>query len=516
LLHSRFRPPDRENQLKGLLADPPPEGTICVSTQVVEAGVDVSATTLFTEIAPWASMVQRFGRCNRRGDDPAAHVYWIGLPEDEAEAAKVALPYGLEQLRESQSCLEKCDDVGPSRLPKVELLFQHTHVIRCKDIVELFDTTPDLAGNDIDIDRYVREVEETDVRVFWRTWANRIPPNDMPPPKRCELCSAPVGEFRKFVKDKRDQIWRWDFLDGDWARVGADSVLPGQTYLIHTAAGGYDPTRGWDSRVKSAVELLNDVMSDVDGSSEDSTDDDTLSQKCNWQTVAEHTAAVCTLLKNTLDGLSLDAALETALLDAARWHDRGKAHATFQEALPDGPPQPSSLWAKAPGTWKHYTRKHFRHELASALAVLLPDAPLKAADRDLVAYLIAAHHGKVRLSIRSLPNEKRPDTQHDDRDHERRFARGVWDGDALPDTALGDGVIAPAVVLSLEPMELGLCELPPFAGTPSWLERTLRLRGTLGPFKLAYLEALLRAADRRASAAAMTSGKLLPKEADHV
>jgi CRISPR-associated endonuclease/helicase Cas3 len=268
--------------------------------------------------------------------------------------------------------------------------------------------------------------------------------------------------------------------------------------------------------VKSAVELLNDVMSDVDGSSEDSTDDDTLSQKCNWQTVAEHTAAVCTLLKNTLDGLSLDAALETALLDAARWHDRGKAHATFQEALPDGPPQPSSLWAKAPGTWKHYTRKHFRHELASALAVLLPDAPLKAADRDLVAYLIAAHHGKVRLSIRSLPNEKRPDTQHDDRDHERRFARGVWDGDALPDTALGDGVIAPAVVLSLEPMELGLCELPPFAGTPSWLERTLRLRGTLGPFKLAYLEALLRAADRRASAAAMTSGKLLPKEADHV
>ncbi len=84
LLHSRFRPPDRRSNLDALLAKPPPEGVIAVSTQVVEAGVDVSAQRLFTELAPWASLVQRFGRCNRRGEyNSEAKVFWIDLPNED-------------------------------------------------------------------------------------------------------------------------------------------------------------------------------------------------------------------------------------------------------------------------------------------------------------------------------------------------------------------------------------------------------------------------------------------------
>ena len=49
-------------------------------------------------------------------------------------------------------------------------------------------------------------------------------------------------------------------------------------------------------------------------------------------------------------------------------------------------------------------------------------------------------------------------------------------------------------------MELGECVEEPFVGEPSWIERTLRLRDELGPFRLAYFEALLRGADERASA----------------
>lgn len=49
-------------------------------------------------------------------------------------------------------------------------------------------------------------------------------------------------------------------------------------------------------------------------------------------------------------------------------------------------------------------------------------------------------------------------------------------------------------------MELGLCEDEPFAGEFSWLERVIHLRDELGPFRLAFLEAILRAADMRASA----------------
>jgi hypothetical protein len=80
-----------------------------------------------------------------------------------------------------------------------------------------------------------------------------------------------------------------------------------------------------------------------------------------------------------------------------------------------------------------------------------------------------------------------------------RFARGIWDDDELPATEPGGGVTAPAARLSLEPMELGLCEHEPFIGQSSWAERMISLRDVLGPFRLVYLEAILRAADMRAS-----------------
>jgi CRISPR-associated endonuclease/helicase Cas3 len=104
--------------------------------------------------------------------------------------------------------------------------------------------------------------------------------------------------------------------------------------------------------------------------------------------------------------------------------------------------------------------------------------------------LIAAHHGKVRLSIRSLPNEDSPSA-----DGERLYARGVWDGDHLPAIAF-DGLNVPATKLDLSFMQMG--DGP---RGPSWLARMIALRDRLGPFRLALLETILRVADARASAA---------------
>lgn len=97
----------------------------------------------------------------------------------------------------------------------------------------------------------------------------------------------------------------------------------------------------------------------------------------------------------------------------------------------------------------------------------------------------------MRLSIRALPDEKGPDETG-----ERPFARGVWHGDELPAVTL-PGVPAEQLKLDLSFMRMG--EGP---HGPSWLARMIALRDRLGPFRLAYLETLLRAADMRASAAA--------------
>jgi CRISPR-associated endonuclease/helicase Cas3 len=177
-----------------------------------------------------------------------------------------------------------------------------------------------------------------------------------------------------------------------------------------------------------------------------------------------------------------------------------KAHQAFQNMLLSGREDDGGLksggpWAKSDGNtgrpyyWvissdgKKIERTYFRHELASALAWLQNQGRI-AKDADLVAYLIAAHHGKIRMSIRSLDKEKRP------REPDRLFARGIWDGDVLSQV---EGILDQDLPLDLSIMLMG---------EGSWLERMTGLRDkeALGPLRLAFMESILRIADWRASA----------------
>ena len=495
LIHSRFRPLERKTNIEQLLSPVPEAGRIVVATQVVEAGVDISARTLFTELAPWASLVQRFGRCNRFGEDEDAQVFWIDVP---AGKKNLAAPYDDQELEAACNVLKTLEDVGLSSLaehfdalPDVtkSALFRYEplHIMRRKDLIELFDTTPDLAGRDIDISRFIRDGHELDVQVFWREV--KEPRENEKAPQRNELCPVPFYRFKDDFLKQRKTAYRWDSLERRWMLADADTVCPGQVFLVPTDQGGYVTHTGWEPKSSVPVLPVSPSPQQLEGN-----DDDLPSQDI-WQTIAEHSNDVVAETEGSTDALGLHGELRTAVLTAARWHDRGKAHPIFQEAIHDGPAEeqerPAS-WrgnralAKAPGAfWNRYSRHHFRHELATALAMLQSGLP------PLAAYLAAAHHGKVRLSIRSLPNETRPHGAG------VRFARGVWDGDVLPETDLGDGLIAPAVTLSLDPMELGRSR----DGQPSWAERVLCLREDphVGIFRLAFLEAVLRAADWRAS-----------------
>src|SRR5579885_880673 len=307
LIHSQFRPPDRRKQIECLLAEPHEHRMIVVSTQVVEAGVDVDARTLFTEPAPWSSLVQRFGRCNRRGlENETARVFSIDLPNKKEEQEKLHHPYELEDLLAARKLLIDLKDVGPKSLEGVQhkQSFEHSWVIRRKDFIDLFDTTPDLAGNDIDIDRYVREVEgsESDVQVFWRDW-NGEPSAEMPRPSRDELCRVPIGEFRKLLEDteRRKLAYRWDYLNDEWVRAETSRVYPGQIYLLNVSAGGYASDRGWSLDIRTQVLL---VSSDA-AEKEEAYHDDGLSQS-HWQSIAQHTDKVCTELDSILSEVSLE------------------------------------------------------------------------------------------------------------------------------------------------------------------------------------------------------------------
>jgi len=488
LVHSRFRQKER-NHLNEKMIEPV-EDRIIVATQVIEAGVDLSAQTLVTELAPWACLVQRIGRCNRTGLDGPGRVFWIDLDPD-----KQAAPYEADELRFAREQLIKLEgkEVSPKALDdfqkfeSITLKYVPTHVLRRRDLIDLFDTTPDLSGNDVDVTPYLRSNErESDVQVYWRDLESGLPDSDARAPSRDELCRAPVGLFRSFLakekKGKKPSAFVWDHLDGKWLRIRDldREVRPGMTILLPASAGGYSAELGWDV---NETERVEPVLPPYDQVREEGVGDDFNSTRAQL-TIAEHTDHVCDELESILKevGHFLTEAATSHLRQAARWHDAGKAHVVFQGGLRKANPalDPNFYWAKSGRSGRlFYDRPRFRHELASALSVLQHNLPFE------VAYLVAAHHGKVRLSLRSLPDELPPENP------ETLFAQGVHCGDLLPEVDLGGGERCSETPLDLSLMQLG--------GEASWTARALTLRDALGPFRLAYLEALLRSADLRAS-----------------
>ena len=108
-LSTRLRPVDRLKLIetaKELTDDG--HGLITVSTQLIEAGVDISFDRVYRDLAPIDSIVQAAGRCNRSFERKQGRVivWWLDVPEEQqktpAEAVynqgETLLPVAAETL----------------------------------------------------------------------------------------------------------------------------------------------------------------------------------------------------------------------------------------------------------------------------------------------------------------------------------------------------------------------------------------------------------------------------------
>lgn len=479
LIHSRFRSKEREqiNQWLDTLDDMPDKNIIIVSTQVLEAGVDISSQTLITEPAPYASLIQRFGRCNRMGEHKSANIYYITFDNSSEDNDIMYYPYEKQKVLNAMEFLHKYTkkSLSPNDLPKFKELTVFDYVLRKKDLYYLSDTVHDLSGNNIDISRFVRTSDnKLDIDVFWRDYSQVITDENLYPRKE-ELCSVPITQLYDFLEGKTFRVLNYhnkEWEDNDLR----NSIFPGQVIMLNCNDGGYSEMLGWSQRIHTQVPII-----------EPDTKKPTFKSKglSNPVTLVDHTKHVVSQAKSTLRQLSfINPELKRAIIQGAKYHDVGKAHHIFQKTMHEGmikQVKKTEVFAKNQITKKH-SRPGFRHEMLSALYYL--ETHKSGKYRDLIAYMIGSHHGIVRFAIRNtlwkLGN---------------KYILGLDPEHESLLSVKSDIInISNKTVLRLSKYN-GMDD----SDTRSWVDSTLSLYEKHGMFKIFYLEALIRGIDSLAS-----------------
>ncbi len=548
LLHSRFRPPDRDAQMERLRTPNAKKGgQIVVATQVVEAGVDVSSGILWSEIAPLPSVIQRLGRLNRAGEfghagtsptgwTPIAFIVGLKLPELKPKATKedkekydreeikCYLPYERDECKAAFESLQRITDGSPAGLETGlrddldRALKPPTYSLLRHELLDFFDTDSNVSLGYTDVSPFIRGTDpETDVYVLWRSWDGDEPPFGFDVQAE-EICQVPIWKLKG--KGGLETWWRghvWKGRDIGWQPANSENLFPGATLLLPISAGGYDDATGWTGDSSNHPSDRYEVPTKP-------TDEEMLSMLENgWQGLAAHTADVFDEAKGILEGLQVpaDSPLAKAIVEAVRWHDYGKNVARWQDATrklanaaglawPDGIKPIAKFSFNNSPNLREKTGKELRiairelkrtfapklrHEVASALALRQHhrrDEHTPDSHELLAEYLVMSHHGYVRKVLRDeLPREaSRAAFSKSDE------VRGIEEGTAVAGCEVLGEKLPDTESLSIECRKMGRCE----DDSESWTKSVLRLLDEFGPFRLAFYEAIVRAADRRASA----------------
>jgi CRISPR-associated endonuclease/helicase Cas3 len=145
LLHSRFKRKDRKQREKDLIGldengnslnkfNTSSEACLVVSTQVVEVSLDISFDLMITECAPLDSLIQRFGRINRKRSESTIGktkpVYVIAPPE----GIKEARPYDPEILKNSYEALPNKEILHERELQlKIDSVFTEIDFLKIEE-----------------------------------------------------------------------------------------------------------------------------------------------------------------------------------------------------------------------------------------------------------------------------------------------------------------------------------------------------------------------------------------------
>lgn len=443
VIHSRFLGFDRERLQERIYEY---QG-ILIATQVVEAGVDLDADLLVTELCPWSSFVQRCGRCGRKRVDNSVKILWLDYQKNRND-----LPYNSGECEAARQRLLELEDASLYTLSQFSPLNSpiKEYNLKAKEMRTFFCTHHKRRDNSYTISEYVRDPEAFTVSVVWsHERPKRIPHQRF-------VCPVPAQELVRFCQAYQisTQVWGND----EWV---IREPAAGDIVWLPLDAGGYSHERGW---TEDPHDLPIPYSLEVEPEYNDPPFAFALGLGLHLKDTEEAMQARIPYLQS----LGISEELITELCRCARWHDWGKAHPVWQAYVR----AQGDLLAKSRRYGDPRDMKGYRHELASAFAAAAQGVPF------LAQYLIAAHHGKVRETLWPANPDERFDP---------KVLRGVELGTQLPEVEI-EGVER------LSPVTLS------FTGKVLiWEKQVKVLLECYGPFRLIYLEALIRNADITAS-----------------
>lgn len=286
LVSGRVRPADREGVLlpgtgsvpDGQLPD------IVVATQTLEAGVDFDARVIISDLAALPALMQRAGRCNRRGVRPDARVVVV-LPERESPIPDGPVKvYGLDQLEATRELLF---DRRPAQLDEIDVEAHPQCWPGTVARVPLTETMVELLGNTRSYapwEKYAWGVSEdasnrSSIRVCWREDPELVSAVAVRTGECVELplmavrgaligakpvtedVDATVGVVKPSKELKVTGAFRVSAYGEVSPITDAQQVIGGDTVVLPTSAGFYSPAKGWDLGIKTPVtEVIADLV----------------------------------------------------------------------------------------------------------------------------------------------------------------------------------------------------------------------------------------------------------------
>ena len=197
--HSRFKLADRRTRHNSVVSSfqAPSGPRLAITTQVCEMSLDLDADILITEHAPIAALIQRMGRCNRRGepgDGKLGEVY-IYPPAD-------SLPYKSEEMREARPFVNALEGKVLSQSDLEATMEKHQPIQREPERFSSF-----LESGSYAMSYPYREGEEftvpavldSDIEAWLLAVEHRQPADGfiVPVPRRLAVPNSSLGKFLK-------------------------------------------------------------------------------------------------------------------------------------------------------------------------------------------------------------------------------------------------------------------------------------------------------------------------------